>query len=112
MTNMGYIPQGETPFEAHVDNTVRQLLSNCARDGYEPEEIDLVVRVTDLSDWQVEIVRGKIRAAGLGRVALVDEQKPARPGTVTGSSISPGATALMDQVSAMRRDGDAAQHRR
>lgn len=109
MATFRYIPQEASQFDAHATNVVGQLLSSCAQGGYTPEEIEVAVRVTDLSDHQVEIVHRKIRAAGLAKITLLDERSPARPGTVTESALSPAALALMDQTSAMRRDGDA-QH--
>lgn len=66
------------------------------------------MRVTDLTDGQVEIVRQRAGAQGFAGLVLVDEREPPRPGTVSSAGLEPYAVAVLDQATQARRS--AARH--
>lgn len=89
-------------FVEHVDANIAVLLAKAAAGSIDPGKIELTANVTMRSDEEVELVRERAIAAGLGMAILVDDHVPARPGTVPSSSLTPIQAATMAEARAAR----------
>jgi hypothetical protein len=102
---MGIGYQARRPEEAfadHVDGLLTQFEQQLRATGNAGRPVEATVRVTDLADEQVTIVRERAEAAGLARIILVDDHRPSRPGTVPSALLGPEQHSSLADARAAR----------
>lgn len=89
-------------FADHVDAVLSQMQREIIEAGHGDRPSEATINVTDLSDEQIMIVRDRATAAGIDRIVLVDDQRPARTGTVPRVLLDPQQNAGLADVRAAK----------